>query len=128
MYTRPVMRARLAPFGFLVILSVFSSTLAACAGTGPYVWVDSLPPQAGASGNDVVVTDGDMINVRVFNQDPLSTRDKVRSDGKISLPVVGEIVARGKRPAQLATEIQDKLKAVVVAPSVTVSRVRSPFG
>lgn len=114
MYTRPVMRAWLAAFGF-------ASVVAACGSTGPYVWVDSLPPQQAAGGADVVIADGDVINVRVFNQDPLSTREKVRSDGKISLPVVGEIAARGKRPAQLATEIQDKLKSVVVAPSVTVS-------
>lgn len=98
----------------------FAFVVAACGSTGPYVWVDSLPPQT-AAGSDVVITDGDVINIRVFNQEPLSTREKVRSDGKMSLPVVGEIAARGKRPAQLATEIQDKLKAVVVAPSVTVS-------
>ena len=39
----------------------------------------------------------------------------------MSLPVVGEIAARGKKPAQLAREIEDKLKSVIVAPSVTVS-------
>lgn len=93
--------------------------LAACAQTGPFVWVDAVPPSAATSG-DVTVADGDTVNVRVFNQEPLSTREKVRSDGKIALPVVGEIMARGKRPMQLAAEIQDKLKSVVVAPSVTV--------
>lgn len=101
---------------FALILSL---GLSACASTGPYVWVDAVPASAASSG-DVTVADGDTVNVRVFNQDPLSTREKVRSDGKIALPVVGEIMARGKRPMQLAAEIQDKLKAVVVAPSVTV--------
>jgi polysaccharide export outer membrane protein len=93
--------------------------LPACAATGPFVWVDAVPASASTSG-DVTVADGDTVNVRVFNQEPLSTREKVRSDGKIALPVVGEIMARGKRPMQLAAEIQDKLKSVVVAPSVTV--------
>jgi polysaccharide biosynthesis/export protein len=92
----------------------------ACGATGPYVWVDSVPDQGGAGG-DVMIADGDIVNVRVFNQDPLSTRERVRTDGKISIPVVGEIVARGKRPGQLATEIQERLKSVVVAPSVTVT-------
>jgi polysaccharide export outer membrane protein len=101
------------------VLLVVLAVLSACAGTGPYVWVDSLPAQA--SANDVVISDGDNLNVRVFNQDPLSTQQRVRTDGKIAMPVIGEVVARGKRPAALAAEIQDRLKAVVVAPSVTVT-------
>lgn len=91
----------------------------ACGGTGPYVWVESLPPTQ--HGTDVIINDGDVVAIRVFNQDPLSTRERVRSDGKIAVPVIGEIVARGKRPVQLASEIQDKLKSVLQAPSVTVT-------
>ena len=105
----------------LTVLAVVivALTLAGCSSTGPYVWVDSLPETA-ASTSDVIIQDGDILNVRVFNQEPLSTRERVRTDGKIALPVVGEVIARGKRPAQLAAEIQDRLKAVVVAPSVSV--------
>lgn len=91
-----------------------------CGGTGPYVWVDSLPAQS-AGGGDVLIADGDVLNVRVFNQDPLSTKERVRSDGRISIPVIGEIVARNKRPAQLAAEIQDRLKDIVKVPSVIVT-------
>lgn len=94
---------------------------AACSSTGPYVWADSLPQTATAANDGVVIQDGDTVNVRVFNQEPLSTKEKVRPDGKISMPVVGEVTARGKKPAQLAAEIQDRLKQVVVAPSVTVT-------
>ncbi|MBX3227493.1 MAG: polysaccharide biosynthesis/export family protein [Labilithrix sp.] len=92
-----------------------------CASTGPYVWADSLPASASGSTDGVIIQDGDVVNVRVFNQEPLSTHEKVRPDGKISMPVIGEVTARGKRPAQLASEIQDRLKSVVVAPSVTVT-------
>lgn len=104
----------------MVIAVAAVLSVAACAGTGPYVWVDSLPPQA-ASGNDVIIVDGDVLNVRVFNQDPLSTKERVRADGRISIPVVGEVVARGKRPAQLAAEIQERLKDIVKVPSVIVT-------
>jgi polysaccharide export outer membrane protein len=112
---------RLAATAILVGL-VGSSvlTIAGCGATGPYVWVDSLPSQ-GAGGGDVLIADGDVLNVRVFNQDPLSTKERVRSDGRISIPVIGEIVARGKRPAQLAAEIQDRLKDIVKVPSVIVT-------
>ncbi len=100
-------------------LSAFAA-LAACGATGPYVWVDSLPASA-AGGGDVLITDGDTLNVRVFNQDSLSTKERVRADGRISIPVIGEVVARGKRPAQLAAEIQDRLKDIVKVPSVIVT-------
>lgn len=95
--------------------------LAACGGTGPYVWVDSLPATATSNANDVIISDGDNLTVKVFNQDPLSTQQRVRTDGKIAMPVIGEVAARGKRPSALAAEIQDRLKSVVVAPSVTVT-------
>lgn len=95
-------------------------SIAGCGATGPYVWADSLPSSASSEG-DVLIADGDVLNVRVFNQDPLSTRERVRSDGRISIPVVGEIIARGKRPAQLAAEIQERLKEIVKVPSVIVT-------
>lgn len=95
-----------------------------CASTGPYVWVDSLPPQGAAGSADLVISDGDQVVVRVFKQDDLGATERVRADGKISLPVIGEVVAKGKKPSQLAAELAERLKAVVVAPSVTVSIVQ----
>jgi len=101
---------------FALLLGV---VVGACGGTGPFVWVDNVPAQA--QSPDVTIAEADIVNVRVFNQEPLSTKERVRADGKISMPVIGEVTARGKRPAQLAAEIQDRLKSVVVAPSVTVT-------
>lgn len=106
----------------VVVLALAASAAhVGCAATGPFVWADSLPESASGSTEGVVIQDGDTVNVRVFNQEPLSTHERVRADGKISMPVIGEVTARGKRPAQLASEIQDRLKSVVVAPSVTVT-------
>lgn len=102
-----------------IVLAV--AAVSACGSTGPYVWVDSLPSQGSGSSADVTIGDGDVVNVRIFNQDPLSTKERVRADGKIAMPVIGEVMARGKRPAQLGQEIQERLKSVVVAPSVTVT-------
>ena len=119
MYDGRAMKRRLATLVIPVFLALVLG-LAACGGTGPYVWVDSLPSSA-SGGGDVLITDGDILNVRVFNQEPLSTKERVRSDGRISIPVIGEIVARNKRPAQLAAEIQDRLKDIVKVPSVIVT-------
>lgn len=102
-------------------LALVFTSVVACGSTGPYVWVDSLPASQAGSTEGVIIQDGDNVNVRVYNQDPLSVAQKVRSDGKITIPVIGEVMARGKKPAQLASEIQDRLKSVLVAPSVTVT-------
>lgn len=110
---------RPSPFALVAVIALFA-LLVACGSTGPYVWADSLPASA-SSSNDVTIQDGDVVVVRVFNQEPLSTKERVRQDGKIAMPVIGEVVARNKRPAQLAAEIQERLKSVVVAPSVTVT-------
>lgn len=103
-----------------LVAAVVALSVVGCGGTGPYVWVDSLPTSA-SGGGDVLIADGDVLNVRVFNQEPLSTKERVRNDGRISIPVIGEITARGKRPAQLAAEIQDRLKDIVKVPSVIVT-------
>jgi polysaccharide export outer membrane protein len=104
-------------------IAAFALTVLAsgCAPTGPFQWVDALPSAAAATPDMLLIQEGDMLHVRVFNQEPLSTRDRVRSDGKITVPVVGEVLARGKKPAQFAQEVQDRLRAVVVAPSVSVT-------
>jgi polysaccharide export outer membrane protein len=95
--------------------------LPACGGTvGPYTWVDEMPAVARDS-TDFVIRDTDTVNVRVYNQDAISTHERVRPDGKISVPMAGEVAVRGRRPSEIAKELEVKLKAVVVAPVVTVS-------
>jgi polysaccharide export outer membrane protein len=96
---------------------------AACSSTGPYVWVTELPKEytEGRSLADYVINDGDTVSIRVFNQEALSTKAKVRSDGRVAMPVLGDIDVRGKRPSALKTELETRLKGYVNAPSVTVT-------
>jgi polysaccharide export outer membrane protein len=112
---KQLLRSLLRPAVWLAALVV-----AGCGGVvGPYVWVDELPPVVQPA--DFVIRDTDTVNVRVYNQDAISTHERVRPDGKITIPMAGEIVVRGRRPAEVAKEIEVKLKSVVVAPVVTVS-------
>jgi polysaccharide export outer membrane protein len=64
---------------------------------------------------------GDVVNIRVYEQEGLSGDVKVRRDGKTALPLLGEIVVAGKRPLELSSEIETKLKQFVVSPRVTVN-------
>jgi polysaccharide biosynthesis/export protein len=108
------MKQRAFPF----LVSSLVLLAAGCADTGPFTWVNQLPPTAVA--NDFVIRDTDTVNVRVYNQDGISTHERVRPDGKVAVPMAGEIMMRGRKPAEVAKEIEVKLKAVVVAPVVTV--------
>ena len=108
--------------GFVAAMAVITST--GChSGGGRFVWVDDIPVSALGSTNDAayVIATGDVLSVRVYNQEGMSTRAKVRADGKISVPLVGEIEARGKKPSELAKTLEVRLKEFIVAPAVTVT-------
>lgn len=70
---------------------------------------------------DYVISTGDVLQVRVFQQDTMSAKVKVRGDGKVSLPLVNDVVAAGKSPTMLAAELQVRLKDFINTPVVTVS-------
>ncbi len=108
-----------ARFAFAAFAAVSLVVSAQCAPQGPYVWIADLPPQPVAS--DYLIQEGDSIEIRVFNQDPLSTHARVRTDGRIAVPILGDVDVRGKRPADLKAELEARLKDYVNAPSVTVT-------
>lgn len=85
---------------------------------GAFVSVDRYRE---AGGGEYVIAPGDVLQVSVFQQEAMSARVRVRSDGRVSLPLVNECVAAGKSPRLLASELEQKLKDFVNKPSVRVS-------
>jgi polysaccharide export outer membrane protein len=61
------------------------------------------------------------LSVIVWHNSDLSAQMPVRPDGRISMPLVGDILAAGATPTDLAAQIQDKLKSFVKDPLVTVT-------
>jgi polysaccharide export outer membrane protein len=92
-----------------------------CSAPGKYVWVDAYRDGAADRERPYAIGPGDVIQVRVFNQDHLSTRTRVRGDGKISLPLLNDVPAVGLTPVALAGDLQMRFKEFVKAPVVTVS-------
>lgn len=112
-------------FGTAFVAAAFaltsaSSMLSGCASTGEFQWVSELP-DAKSDKTDFLIRETDMVHVRVYQQDAITTDQRVRPDGKITVPLAGEFVARGKKPSTLGKEIEDKLKGVLVTPVVTVT-------
>jgi polysaccharide export outer membrane protein len=94
---------------------------AGCASTGPYTWVQDLPPIPPREKTAYVIATGDVLAVSIRQDDRMNTRAKVRLDGRITLSLIGEVEARGMTPAALAAELTRRLAPYIEKPSVTVS-------
>jgi len=111
--------------GFLLVLvgsqpGMAQSSSANNGGAG-----DSAQTDSGASSrphdDKFVIGNDDVLAISVWKEPDLSKSIPVRSDGKISLPLVGEMQASGKTPLQLESEITAKLKSFITVPEVTVT-------
>jgi polysaccharide export outer membrane protein len=77
------------------------------------------PAAAGVTA-DYLIGPGDTLHVFVFQNDELSQTVPVRPDGKISTPLVEDMVAVGKTPSQLARDIEKRLTEYVKSPRVNI--------
>jgi polysaccharide export outer membrane protein len=92
-----------------------------CRSTGEYIWVDAVPKALYAPVPRSAIGPGDLIGIRVWNQEANSVdRIRVREDGKIAMPLLGDVEVAGMEPGELARRLEVKLKALIVNPAVTV--------
>jgi len=95
-----------------------ASLLAGCASTGSY---PPAPVQASsASGYNYLVGPGDTLSINVWRNPELSAVVPVRPDGKVSAPLVDELVAQGKTSLEIARDVEKALGKFVRDPVVTV--------
>jgi polysaccharide export outer membrane protein len=82
------------------------------------------PSAAGMNGGqpalDYVIGADDVLHISVWKEPDLSETLPVRPDGKISMPLLGDVEAAGMTPADLGKSITDKLKKYISDPRVTV--------
>jgi len=97
-----------------ILLFSFSGLVAAADRDSPPPAPPSLPVQAYHIGVD------DLVQVSVWRNPELGATVPVRPDGKISLPLVGDVAAGGRTPEQVAAEVKEKLEAYVRDPQVAV--------
>jgi polysaccharide export outer membrane protein len=89
-----------------------------CSHAGRYVWAKDLPASVEPG---YVIGPGDLLLVRVWNDETLGGRAKVRSDGRISLPFVNDVAAAGLAPGELARTLEAQLAGYVNGPRVSVA-------
>lgn len=108
------------PLTFVVLVAV-----AGCASSG------QQPLQVCAAASDVspeyLIGPGDSIDVFVWRNPDLSTTVSVRPDGRVSTPLVEDMVAVGKTPTALARDVEAVLAEFIREPTVNII-VRSTGG
>lgn len=102
-----------AILGFAMIVFAFSPAAAGQTIPAP-------PPAPPFGSTDYIIGAGDTLQIFVWHNPDLSTGVPVRPDGKISIPLVEDIVCAGKTPTQLARDVEERLKKYVQDPTVTI--------
>jgi polysaccharide biosynthesis/export protein len=82
----------------------------------------AVPPGAPSSesGSQYIIGPGDTIQVFVWRNPELTVSVPVRPDGKLSSPLVEDMVAVGKTPTQLARDIEKRLSEYIRSPQVSI--------
>jgi polysaccharide export outer membrane protein len=87
--------------------------------------VTAAPPTVGTAGarpwnQEYRLGPGDKLRVEVYGEPQLSQALQIRPDGKITLTLVGDVVAAGRTSLELRDALTTSLKAYVNNPAVTV--------
>lgn len=83
----------------------------------------AVPSATGATrahDDTFVIGNDDLLAINVWKEPDISRSVPVRSDGKISLPLVGEVTAAGETPLKLEQDLASRLKNYIAEPEVTV--------
>ena len=115
------MRSR---FGAWLTAAALALALSGCAALNPFSRPPPLPealPEGVVSNTPYQIGPGDSLSVFVYQSPSLSVGSMmVRPDGRISLPLIPDIIAAGKTPTQLSKDIEERLKEYVKEPNVSV--------
>jgi polysaccharide export outer membrane protein len=106
----------------VAVCCFLAAAVSACAtvSQAPYVRVGQWQDPDPVAKGDYIVGVGDLLNVLVWDQEKMSARVRVRSDGRVSLPFLDDVPVAGQTPVALARSLEDRLKQFIVTPQVTV--------
>ncbi|MGY3038779.1 polysaccharide export outer membrane protein [Rhodanobacter sp. TND4EL1] len=103
--------------GFFLVCLI--GTLTACA-TGGRAGAPPAPDVTAQAVNTYLIGVDDQLQITVWHNPDLSVSVPVRPDGKITVPLIGDVVAGGRTPDQVSAQIKDKLQSFVRDPQVAV--------
>ena len=105
------------------MVALAAAVLGGCASTSQVAAPTAGVPTAEAGA----ILEGDQLKISFTGAPSMDTTQEVRRDGRISLPVVGEIVAAGLTPEALGAELGKKFSAELLSNEVVVTVLASTF-
>ena len=90
------------------------------AGCGGAPELPPAPPAASLPSAEYRIGPGDNLNIFVWRNPELTVTVPVRPDGRVSIPLVEDVVAIGTTPTALAREYEKRLAKYIKEPLVTV--------
>lgn len=89
---------------FLRTLRVSGLMLVAASQLLPTATMAQTGAPATAVGQDYVLGAGDEIRMTVYGQPDLSVRTRIADDGSVTLPLIGNVLAKGRTPTQFSKD------------------------
>ena len=83
--------------------------------------VEPEPARGGPADFEYVIADGDVLYISVWENADMDQEVVVRPDGRISFPLVGDVVARGRTIVELDGTLTEALKEYIRMPEVSIS-------
>ena len=90
-------------------------------GSGASAPPSATPPKSATEDPEYIIGADDLLDISVWKEPDISRRVPVRSDGKISIPLLNDIQASELTPMQLQALITEKLRKFLTEPQVTVT-------
>lgn len=110
----------------LLLLSILLFAMTGCeTNSSLSEQANQVPNASPQQGPNLLLREGDVLNISVPGSSSLDTSQQIRTDGKIVLPLVGEVTAAGMTPEDLQNELLKLYQQQVAAKQVIVT-VQSP--
>lgn len=103
--------------GFKSLVMLTCIGFGACGGVAAQ---ETPTPPAATTNSEYIIGPGDTLQVFVWRNTDLTTSVPVRPDGRISTPLVEDMIAVGKTPSQLARDIEVVLAEYIRQPQVNI--------
>jgi polysaccharide biosynthesis/export protein len=97
-----------------------AAVVVAVTGCGGAPELPPAPPASSLPTAEYRIGPGDSLNIFVWRNPELTVTVPVRPDGRVSIPLVEDVVAIGKTPTALAREYEQRLAKYIREPLVTV--------
>lgn len=110
---------------FFALLGV--ALMLVVSGCGTTKLIEANPKPKSAQPESITLVEGDVVKILFPSSPNLDTTVKIRRDGKITLPVIGEIPVVGMTPYELEKDLTNRYADQLVSKEINVTVVSSTF-